>query len=215
MFGRLISFPLKLTFVAMLVAGLVPGTAASLTLEEPTPPPPPEEDHLTLEEAVDAIGDPDAMDSQCVPAVCVLEHSGENADCEFGEGSGINNNATHLFVASAVTYTLITGFDACASGEWWQEYRGIMIVQHAPGLRAEGGGYTLKSDGTTQTQYFVLVDTSAADLELRWMGTETEQDSTCAVTLAAKAPVYRLYDGFPCPVPPPQAPEVKWGHMLP
>jgi hypothetical protein len=214
-FGRLISFPLKLTLVCMLVAGLVPGAAANLALEEPTPPPPPENDRLTLGDVVEAIEDPDAMSSQCVPTACVLEHSGENADCEFGRGSGINNNATHIFVASAVTYTLVTGFDACASGEWWQEYRGILIAQHAPGLRAEGGGYTITSDGMAKTQYFVLVDTSVADLELRWMGTETKQDTTCAMTLAAKAPVYRLYDSFPCPVPPPDAPAANWGHMLP
>lgn len=212
------SHPKLLAFLLCLALAPV-ASAQGLAVASPSAPsaptPPPDRVGSTANETADDADDEQQTSSRCVGSACTLEHSGENAGCEFGSGHAVNNNATHLFLATAATYTLVTGFDQCATGEWWQEYRGVMIVQHAPGLRANGGVYTIDSGSKVDTQYFVLLDTAALDLELRWMGTQTAQDETCTMTLAAKAPVYQLYRDFPCAVPPPDAPKAEWGSILP
>lgn len=212
MFGRPIGFPLTTLLIATLLA--IPAVVAQ-TLST-TPPP-------STDSLVDASDDgvivgedlPIADDSgTCAGAACAVEQSSENADCADGQGWGTNNNATHIFVSTLATYTLVTGFEACSVGNWWQEYHGILVVQHAPGLKATAGAYTLDSSGNTKTEYYVVIDSAAGDFELRWMGTQTGTDAECAAIIGAQAPVYRLYDDFPCPLPPPDAPEVHWGTLL-
>lgn len=156
----------------------------------------------------------DSSSVLCTEAACVEEQRERDGDCS-PNGWGTNRNATHAHLLTPLTYTVVTAYDTCAGGNWWQQNRGLVVAQHAPGLRLAAGGYTYTQDGVDHTDYYVLVGTPAGGQEVRWMGTSSPTDSTCAARVAASAPYFRLWDTFPCPLPPPSFPKAAWPSLLP
>lgn len=193
--GRSVAFLLVLAVSAPIAAAQLGGLPAPSPLE-PTPAPEPEEL---------CVGD----------AACAGEERDSGTDCDQPTSWGRNDNATHAMITAPLTYTLVMAYDSCAAGEWWQENRGIIVVHHMPGLSAGAGGYTIESGDVDRTQILVVLFTPAGGADLRWTGETGRADPVCTMSLAASPAGYKVWDEFPCPLPPPDMPEAAWGNLIP